>query len=60
MKRKTREPPNPKHSPEILDEGEHSLQRFADLTGKSGGNCSLGEWEAVERRRGAVEMKNRR
>jgi hypothetical protein len=60
MKRKARETPNPKRSPEILDERKHSLQRFTNLTGKCGGNRPLGEWEAVERRRGAVEVKNKR
>jgi hypothetical protein len=59
MKRKAWETPNPKRSPEIPDEREreHSFQRFANLTGKSDGNRPLGEWEAVERRRGAVEVK---
>jgi hypothetical protein len=60
MKREAQETPNPKRSPEIPDERKHSLQRFANLTGKSGGNRPLGEWEAVERRRGAVEVKNKR
>jgi hypothetical protein len=60
MKRKTRETPNPKRSLEIPDEREYTFQRFANLTGKCGGNCPLGEWEAVERRRGAVEVKNKR
>jgi hypothetical protein len=60
MKRKARETPNQKRSPEIPDEMEHSLQRFANLTGKDGGNRPLGEWETVERRRDAVEVKNKR
>jgi hypothetical protein len=60
MKRKTRETPNPKRSPEIPDEMEHSLQRFANLTRKDGENLPLGEWETEERRRGAVEVKNKR
>jgi hypothetical protein len=59
MKRKTRETPNPKRSPEIPDERKHSLQRFANLTGKGGGNRPLGEREAGERRSVAVEMKKK-
>jgi hypothetical protein len=50
MKRKTRETPNPKRSPEIPDERMHSLKRFANLMGKGGGNRPLGDWKAVERR----------
>jgi hypothetical protein len=59
MKREARESPNPKRSPEIPDERKHSLQRFANLTGKSGENRPLGEWRAVEKRRGTVEVKIR-
>jgi hypothetical protein len=51
MKMKTRETPNPKRSPEIPDEKEPFLQRFAILMREGGGNRPLGEREAVERRR---------
>jgi hypothetical protein len=57
MKRKARETPNPKRSPEIPDEMKHSLQRFANLTRKDGGNLPLGERETEKRSRGAVEVK---
>jgi hypothetical protein len=50
---------------EYLNEEENagnfnSLQRFATLTRKDGGNLPLGEWETEESRRGAVEVKNKR
>jgi hypothetical protein len=49
MKKKTRETSNPKRSPEIPDEREHSRHLFAILMGRDGGNRPLGEREAVER-----------
>jgi hypothetical protein len=53
MKRKTRETPNPKRSPEIPDERKHSLQRFANLTGK--GPLRRLESSGEEVRRGGGE-----
>jgi hypothetical protein len=49
MKRKTWETSNPKRSPEIPDEREHFLQRFAILMDEDDGNRHLGEREAEER-----------
>jgi hypothetical protein len=60
MKKKMRETSNPKRSPEIPDEREHSRHRFAILMGRDGGNRPLDEREAVERSCVTVEVKNRR